>query len=106
MVIQAKLRDKKPVLPHKLNEKVFVGFTVTKRVGNSVTRNRIKRRLKSAAQKALVEERRFGKEIVIIGRNAALNYPFELIVKDLKWSLKKLNEKIYKDTKEPAIEGH
>ena len=79
MVIQAKPRDKKPFLPHKLNKKIFVGFTVTKSVGNSVARNRIKRRLKSAAQKALNEESGLGKEIVIIGRNAAELFNIEII---------------------------
>ncbi len=44
------------------------GFSVSRRLGNAVTRNKIKRRLKSAAGKASVQE---GWDVVVIARRGA-----------------------------------
>ncbi len=53
------------------------GFTVTKKVGNSVVRNRIRRRLREAlrlADHALPRERH---DYVLVARIEALNAPFD-----------------------------
>ena len=44
------------------------GFSVSKRIGNAVARNKMKRRLKSAANRARVRE---GWDIVVIARQGA-----------------------------------
>ena len=44
------------------------GFSVSKRIGNAVARNKMKRRLKSAALRARVQE---GWDIVVIARQGA-----------------------------------
>ena len=44
------------------------GFVVGRRVGNAVTRNRVKRRLRAAASEARVAE---GWDLVVIARNRA-----------------------------------
>ncbi|MCY4653006.1 MAG: ribonuclease P protein component [Dehalococcoidia bacterium] len=54
------------------------GFSVSKRLGNAVVRNRIKRRLKSAAKEASVQE---GWDLVIIARQGARAADY--------WSLKR-----------------
>ena len=54
-----------------------VGFTVTKKVGNSVTRSRIKRRLREAVRHADFPIAARGCDAVLIARIEALNEPFE-----------------------------
>ena len=54
-----------------------VGFTVTKKVGNSVIRSRIKRRLREAVRHADFPIAARGCDAVLIARIEALNEPFE-----------------------------
>jgi ribonuclease P protein component len=49
---------------------VRLGFTVTKKVGNAVVRNRTRRRLKEAARLLLAERTVVGADLVLIGRNS------------------------------------
>ncbi|MCI5049283.1 MAG: ribonuclease P protein component [Rickettsiales bacterium] len=53
------------------------GFTVTKKVGNAVVRNRIKRRFRALAADMLPELGRNGSDYVLIGRKAALTTPYD-----------------------------
>ncbi|NKB52367.1 MAG: ribonuclease P protein component [Rhizobiaceae bacterium] len=57
-----------------------VGYTVTKKVGNSVERNRIKRRLREAVKLADLPEQCRNKDAVLIARRIALNCPFDSLV--------------------------
>lgn len=70
-----------------------LGFTCTKKLGNAVARNRIKRRLKEAARLALPPYVLSGMDYVVIGRNAAENRPFELLQSDLISALQRLHAK-------------
>ena len=65
-----------------------IGYTVTKKVGNAVERNRIRRRLRSAVRAAHAEARD-NIDYVIIGRRAALRLDFDALVHDLKQCLKR-----------------
>jgi ribonuclease P protein component len=58
------------------------GFTVTKKTGNAVVRNRIRRRLRAAAKAAALHAVA-GADYVLIARPAALTLPFERLVTDL-----------------------
>jgi ribonuclease P protein component len=58
------------------------GFTVTKKIGNAVVRNRIRRRLRAAAKAAALHGKA-GTDYVLIARTAALTLPFERLVTDL-----------------------
>lgn len=59
-----------------------VGFTVTKKTGNSPQRNRIKRRLRAAVT-ACARDFVPGHDYVLLGRREALSEPFAKLVADL-----------------------
>lgn len=67
-----------------------IGFTVTKKVGNSPERNRIKRRLRAAARAC---QTRFQPQhdYVLVGRRAALNEPFDGLVEGLVASIDRVH---------------
>ena len=66
-----------------------VGNTVTKKIGNAVERNRIKRRLRAAVRiwattaDAAVSSAARGRDMVLVARRAALVAPFDALVADL-----------------------
>ena len=71
---------------------IKVGFTVTKRVGNSVVRNRVRRRLRAAANVVIQEHAAKGTDYVIIGRVGTTQRKFDGLVKDLEGALQKLGK--------------
>lgn len=68
-----------------------IGYTVSRKVGNAVNRNRAKRRLRAVAGQVMTKHARTGTDFVIIGRAATLSRPFEKLVADLQTALRKLN---------------
>ena len=66
---------------------VRVGFTVSKKVGNAVERNRVRRRLREIVRLAPPDRMRRGYDYVLIGRRAALDLPFERLVEDFSRAL-------------------
>ena len=67
-----------------------LGFTVTKRVGNAVVRNRTRRRLKEAARLNLTERPLAGVDLVLIGREATRGRDFAALRDDLRRALAKV----------------
>jgi ribonuclease P protein component len=59
-----------------------IGFTVTKKTGNSPERNRIKRRLRAAVT-ACARDFVAHHDYVLVGRREALSEPFAKLVADL-----------------------
>lgn len=76
-------------LPREDQGPARLGFTVTKKVGNAVVRNRTRRRLKEAARLALAEAPPTGYDLVLIGRDATRARPFAELQDDLRRALKK-----------------
>ena len=68
-----------------------VGFTVTRKVGNAVVRNRTRRRLKEAARLVLRERPPAGVDLVLIGRDRTRSRPFLALQEDLRQALAKVN---------------
>jgi ribonuclease P protein component len=69
-----------------------VGFTVSKKVGNAVERNRVRRRLREIVRHASAEAARPGHDYVLVGRRAGLTAPFGGLLEDFKSALQRLNE--------------
>ena len=67
---------------------VRLGFTVTKKVGNAVVRNRIRRRLREVARLVLAEGGPAA-DIVLIGREATRTRNFVALQDDLRRALRK-----------------
>ena len=65
-----------------------VGFTVTKKVGNAVVRNRIRRRLKEAVRIHAADDMQPGNDYVIVGREELLTAPFAEIAAELSRRLR------------------
>ena len=78
---------------------VGIGFTVTKKEGNAVARNRIRRRFRAAAAAVLPEAGAEGADYVIIGREAALAAPFPSLLADLKEALAEAGRRAAKGAK-------
>ena len=70
-----------------------VGFTVSKRVGNAVKRNRARRRLKSIASDVLPKEGFQAWDYVFIGRLVTLDRPYDLLLEDARAALRKIHQK-------------
>jgi ribonuclease P protein component len=67
-----------------------VGFTVSRKVGNAVARNRARRRLRAAADQVMPRHAAAGEDYVLIGRAGTLTRPFVDLVADLEAGLKRL----------------
>jgi ribonuclease P protein component len=71
---------------------VRIGLTLTRKVGNAVVRNRIRRRLREAVRVTDALPVVPGHDYVIIGRVEALRLPFETLQRDLARALRGVHE--------------
>ena len=69
-----------------------VGFTVTRKLGNAVQRNRIRRRIKEAVRQTGSHRFVTGTDYVIIGRQAARDRVFAMLMRDIDHALEQLNK--------------
>ena len=67
-----------------------IGFTVTKKIGNAVVRNRMKRRFRALAREMLQEHGIAGADHVLIGRAGGIERDYASLAAELKRALKKL----------------
>ena len=66
-----------------------LGFTVTRKVGNAVVRNRTRRRLKEAARLVLATSPVVGHDLVLIGRNSTRARAFTRLMDDFRQALRR-----------------
>jgi ribonuclease P protein component len=67
-----------------------IGFTVTKKIGNAVVRNRMKRRFRALAREILPDHGIAGADHVLIGREGGIERDYASLVSELQRALKKL----------------
>ena len=67
------------------------GFTASKKVGNAVERNRVRRRLREVVRRSAALSVEAGHDYVLIGRRAALAAPFARMIADFAGALKRVH---------------
>jgi ribonuclease P protein component len=70
---------------------IRIGFTVSRKVGTAVERNRVRRRLREAVKLAPAERLHRGHDYVLVGRRAALHVSFDRLIQDLAGALHQLD---------------
>ena len=69
---------------------IRLGITVTKKVGNAVVRNRMKRRFRALAREAVPDCGYAGADHVMVGRPSGIEREFAKMRDDLAGALEKL----------------
>jgi ribonuclease P protein component len=68
-----------------------VGFTVSKKVGGAVERNRVRRQLREIVRLSAARSLHDGSDYVMVGRRAALEMSFSRLVEDFAGALARLD---------------
>ena len=66
-----------------------LGITVTKKIGNAVVRNRMKRRFRALARALLPTDGQPGADHILIGRAGGIERPFADLERELGKALRK-----------------
>lgn len=66
------------------------GVTATRKIGNAVVRNKVKRRLRTAMAEIARSESLKDFDIVLVGRDTTAACEWDQLLKDLKWCLRRL----------------
>jgi len=70
-----------------------IGFTVSRRVGNAVERNRVRRRLKEIVRLSAATGLKAGSDYVLVGRRAAQEITFARLAEDFTGALQRLHKR-------------
>jgi len=71
---------------------VRIGFTVTKKIGNAVVRNRMKRRFRALVRDIFPDNAIAGADHVLIGRASGIERDYASLAAELKRALGKLHQ--------------
>jgi ribonuclease P protein component len=72
---------------------VRIGFTVSKKVGTAVERNRVRRRLRDIVRRSAADAMHAGYDYVLIGRRGALSLPFDRMMRDFDGALRRVHSR-------------
>ena len=73
------------------DDTIRVGFTVTKKIGNAVVRNRMKRRFRALVRETFPAHAIPGADHVLIGRAGGIERDYASLADELKRALRKLS---------------
>jgi ribonuclease P protein component len=79
-----------------------VGFTVSKKVGTAVERNRVRRRLRAIVKGHGLPPLRSACDYVLVGRRAALSRDFDTMRGDLRAALSRLETQLSRRMARPS----
>ncbi len=71
---------------------IRLGITITKKVGNAVVRNRMRRRFRELAREMLGDKGKAGADHVLIGRDGGIDQDFAELRTDMARALDKLGK--------------
>jgi ribonuclease P protein component len=69
---------------------IRLGITITKKVGNAVIRNRMRRRFRALAQEMLADKGKAGADHILIGRDSGIERDFDALRADMVKALGKI----------------
>lgn len=69
---------------------IRLGITITKKVGNAVIRNRMRRRFRALARELLSDKGKAGADHILIGRDSGIERDFDALRADMAKALGKL----------------
>lgn len=79
-----------PIPPDLSTPAIRVGFTVSRKVGNAVVRNRVRRRLREIAREVIPQMARADQDYVLVGRQGAIARDYLALRAELGEALKRL----------------
>jgi ribonuclease P protein component len=80
-----------------------LGITITKKVGNAVVRNRMRRRFRELARELLTEHGKAGADHILIGRDGGIERDFGMLRAEM---VKALNKLAHQNRSPEPVEGH
>lgn len=88
-ILQANKRDE----DHPAGPEPRIGYTVTKKMGNAVIRNRIKRRLRSGVKLLPADTLQNGYDYILISRHKAKICIFSDLMRDMEIAFSRIHAK-------------
>jgi ribonuclease P protein component len=73
-----------------------LGLTASRKTGNAVERNRIRRRLRAAAEQAFAPHDLTATDVVIIAKREVLSEPFEKLISELAEAPRRAKSRVSK----------